>query len=100
MFGNMMEKLQQMKQKVEESKKRLDTVFVDGIAPGGKVKVTMSGNRKVKSISIDDALLHGDKEELEDLIIIATNNALDQAEKVYEAEMQGAAMGLMPGMGL
>jgi DNA-binding protein YbaB len=45
-------------------------------------------------------LLQTDKEELEDLIIIATNNALDQAEKVYEAEMQGAAMGLMPGMGL
>jgi nucleoid-associated protein EbfC len=100
MFGNMMEQLQQMKQKMEESKQRLEKISVEGIASSGKVKITMNGNRKVTAVDISASLQETEKEELEDLLIIAINNALEQVEKVNEAEMQSTAMGIMPGLGL
>ena len=85
--GNMMKKLQEMQQKVEETKARLDTILVDGEA-AGKVKVTVTGNRGVKSVSIAPELSELDKEELEDLLIIALNQALEKAEKVNESEIK------------
>lgn len=97
MFGDMMSKLQDMKRKVEETKAKLDTLTVNGEADNGKVKVTVNGNRKVKSISIQEQLTTIDKEELEDLLIVALNRALEQAEKINEAEMAGAAKGILPG---
>lgn len=93
----MMKKLQEMQQKVEETKARLDTILVDGEA-AGKVKVTLTGNRGVKSVSIAPELSELDKEELEDLLIIALNQALEKAEKVNESEMKAASAGLIPGM--
>src|SRR5687767_11277424 len=96
MFGNMMEKLQAMKQQTEDAKKRLDNILVIGEAPGRSVVVEMTGNRKVRQITISPDFKQMDKEELEDLIIIATNHALEQAENVFESEMKSVAMGILP----
>lgn len=100
MFGgnNMMKKLQEMQQKVEETKARLDTITVEGKSNNGKVSVLMTGNRTMKSISINQELSELEKEELEDLIAIATNDALAKAEQVNESEMRAASAGMIPGM--
>jgi len=95
MFGNMMGKLQEMQKAVEESKRKLDTITVEGKADYLTVEVT--GNRRVKNVRIDQNA-EIDREELEDLITIALNRALEQADKVNEAEMASSAKGLIPGM--
>ena len=95
-----MGKLQEMQQKTEEIKKRLDNINVEGDAENGKVRAVSTANRKIVSISIADELQNGDKEELEDLVILAVNRALEKAEKIAEAEMAGAAKGMLPGLGL
>ena len=98
MFGDlqgMMGKLKETQQKIEETKKRLDTVLVDGSANQGKVRVTVTANRTVKNIAIDDSLLQ-DKEELEDFLIIALNNALKKASDINDAELAAAAKDGMP----
>jgi hypothetical protein len=98
-MGDMMGKMQEMKQKSEEVKKRLDTISVSGEAEGGKVTVVSTGNRKITSIQINDELMaQGDKEQIEDLVILAVNKALEKAEKVSEAEMAGVAKGMLPGL--
>ena len=59
MFGDlsgMMQKLQDAQQKVEETKKRLDTVLIDE-ETDGKVKVTVTSNREIKSITIDQSII-------------------------------------------
>ena len=97
MFGNMMDKLHEMKQKSEEIKKRLDTISVDANAED-LVKVVSTGNRQITSIEINEQLIkEGDKEKIEDLCMIAINRALGKAEKVAESEMQGIAKGMLPG---
>jgi len=98
MFGNMMERLQEMQQKTEDAKKRLENITVIGEAPAQSIVVEMTGNRKVKNITVNVDLKDIDNEELEDLIIIATNKALEQAENVFETEMKSVAMGILPGM--
>ncbi len=98
----MMDRLRQAQAKIEETKKRLDSVMVDGEAGNGLVVVTVTANRQVKNVAIDKSL-YDEPEALEDYLIIALNNALEQASKINETEMAAAAKdGLpdLPGMGL
>ncbi len=72
MFGDimgMMGKLKETQEKVEATKKRLDTVLVDESSSDQLLKVTLTANRTLKSITIDDRLLE-DKEQLEDYLIL------------------------------
>ena len=98
MFGDMsgmMQKIKDAQKKVEETKVRLNTVLVDESGADGKIKVTLTANREIKSISIDDALL-ADKEELEDFLIITLNKAIAKASQINEHEMAVAAKAGMP----
>ena len=105
MFGDlmgMMGKLKETQKKVEETKKRLDTVMVDAASNDGKVEVVITANRTVKSINISNELLE-DKEQLEDYLILTINKAIEKATKVNDAELAAVAkegMPNIPGMDL
>ncbi|KAB2809859.1 YbaB/EbfC family nucleoid-associated protein [Phaeocystidibacter luteus] len=94
---DMMAKLQEAQAKVEEAKERLNTITVQGSSSNGKITVTMTGNRKVTDVVIDESL--SDTDEIADLMVIAMNDALEKANSVNEAEMGAAAKSSMPGMG-
>jgi len=97
MFGDlsgMMGKLKEAQQKIEDTKKRLNTVLVDAESGNGKVKVTVTANREVKNITISDEL--SDKEEISDYIVLALNEALSKANSINEAELAAAAKDGMP----
>jgi DNA-binding YbaB/EbfC family protein len=101
MFGDMLGKLQEAQQKMQEGRQKLAAVIIDGEAGNGLVKVSVTGNREVKAISIDNQLMAPDKkEELEDLLITALNRALKNAEQAWEDEMKGLAGGMLGGLGL
>jgi len=91
----MMAKLREAQAKIEETKSRLNTVMLDGDAGNGMVVVTITGNRTIKNIAIDDELLE-DKEALEDYLILALNNAIEKANQVNESELAAAAKGGLP----
>ncbi|WP_294821972.1 YbaB/EbfC family nucleoid-associated protein [uncultured Flavobacterium sp.] len=98
MFGDlmgMMGKLKETQQKIEETKKRLDTVLVDEQSSDGLLKVTLTANRQVRSIEVDDALLE-DKEQLEDYLVLVMNKAIEKATAVNEAELAAVAKDGMP----
>ena len=96
----MMGKMQETQRKIEETKKRLDTVLIDEQSSDGLLKVTLTANSYVKSISVDDALLE-DKEQLEDYLILVINKALSKAANVNQTELDAVAkvdMPMIPGM--
>ena len=96
----MMGKLKETQQKMEETKKRLDSVLVDEQSTDGLLKITITANRTVKSITIDDTLLE-DKEQLEDYMVLVMNKVIEKATKVNEAELDAVAkmdMPMIPGM--
>lgn len=98
MFGDlmgMMGKLQETQKKMEETKKRLDTVLVDEKSSDGLLSVTLTANRSVKAIEIDDSLLE-DKDQLEDYLVLVLNKAIAKATAVNEAELGAVAKEGMP----
>ena len=105
MFGDlmgMMGKLKETQQRIEETKKRLDTVLVDESSNDGLLKVTLTANRTVKSIAIDDTLLQ-DKDQLEDYLVLVMNKAIEKATQINELELGAVAkegMPNLPGMDL
>lgn len=98
MFGDMMgmmNKLKEAQKKVEETKERLNTVLLDESSNDNKLSVTITANRTIKSLRIDDELLE-DKEMLEDYLIFTLNKAIEMASKVNEAELAAVAKEGMP----
>jgi DNA-binding protein YbaB len=85
----MMGKLKETQQN-GRNKKRLDTVLVDEQSTDGLLKVTITANRTIKSVTIADDLLQ-DKEQLEDYMILVMNKAIVKASKVNEAELDAVA---------
>ena len=92
-FLDQMKQLMEIKQKMEETKKRLDTIEV--WAENDFVKVTVTGNRKIKDISV---LKTDDTVALEGKLQTAINEALEKADNVMQSEMMGATKGMMPDM--
>ncbi|SEH55218.1 hypothetical protein SAMN02927937_00166 [Paenimyroides aquimaris] len=98
MFGDlmgMMGKLQEAQKKVEETKQRLNTVLIDEQTADGLLKVTVTANRQIRSLELNDELL-SDKEQLEDYLILTLNKALEKAGAINEAELAAAAKDGMP----
>ena len=99
---NMMSKLKETQQKIEATKQRLDSVLIDEKSNDNLLNVTITANRKIRSISIDESLLE-DKEQLEDYLILVLNKAIEKATNVNEAELAAVAkegMPNIPGMDL
>ena len=91
-------KMGELKQKMEAAKERLNHVQVVGFAGDKEIQVTMNGNRKLLAIEIADHLLFPEKKnEVQELIEVAMNRALNDVEKVFEAEMKSAGKGMIPG---
>jgi hypothetical protein len=97
MFGNLMDKMQEAQQQMQEVKDKLSSIFVEAEAEGGLVKVKADGNRKIRDITISELLVkQGDTEAIEELVLTAINRVLDKAEQIAENEIQGAAKDLLP----
>lgn len=95
---DMLGKMGQMKKAMEEVKARLDHITVIGEAGEGQVKVTITGNMKVKAVEIHERLMDTTrKEELEELTELAINRAIDQSRNIMETEMRVVGQGMFPG---
>jgi DNA-binding YbaB/EbfC family protein len=99
----LMKQAQEMQQKMANVQAELDTIEVEGAAGGGMVKVTMTAKGALKAVSIDPALMVADEREiLEDLIVAASTDARNRAERVMQERMAEITKGLPipPGMKL
>ena len=101
-LAGLMKQAQQMQQNMQKAQAELANVEVEGQAGSGMVKVIMTCAREVRRVSLDDSVMSDDKEILEDLIVLALNDAMKKAEEITQQRMSGfsAGMGLPPGMKL
>lgn len=81
-FGNMnqlMRQAQKMQEDMARAKKELEESEFSSSVGGGMVEVKMTGDRKMKSISIKPEVVDPDDiEMLEDLVVSAVNDCLGQ----------------------
>jgi nucleoid-associated protein EbfC len=96
----MFDKIFEAQQKAGEAKQRLDNITVIGTAEGGKITVTANANKAVKSIAIDEAFFkEADREEIEELLVVALNKAFEQAENISQSEMAAMTKEMFGGLG-
>lgn len=93
----MMKQIQMIQEKMAQVQQSLELMTVTGEAGGGMVKVTANGKQQIVKIHLDKEVIDpNDPDMLEDLIVAATNKALDEAAKVAKEEMAKVTSGLLP----
>jgi len=95
-----MRQARKMQEQLETMQEGLKDMETSSSAGGGMVKVTVTGDLRVKSISIDpEAVDPDDVEMLEDMIIAAVNDALESANAMANQQMGSITGGLgIPGL--
>lgn len=100
-FGNLAKMAQQMQADMARAEQELTQLRVEGTAGGGAVKAVVTGKRELLSIEIQrDVVDPEDVEMLQDLVLAAVTDALQQAKKAEEDRMARITGGMrIPGMG-
>ena len=95
-----MKQAAKMQQQMEQIQSQLAARTVEATSGGGAVKVTARCDGSLASIKIDPAAINpADAQLIEDMVLTAANQALDQAKKISSDEMGKVTQGLnMPGM--
>jgi len=92
-----------LQEKFKQLQEEAASKTVEAQSGGGMVRVTVDGSMQVRRIEVDPSLLAAnDKGMLEDLITVAVNEGLRQAQKMVAEEMgKLAPMGMLkfPGLG-
>src|SRR5690606_21221599 len=96
----MMKQMQKMQKQMAEAQEKLGEEQLEGSAGGGMVKVIVSGDKEVLEVIINpDVVDVEDVEILQDLIIIATNEAMKKADELTNSTMGQFTKGMnLPGM--
>ena len=91
-----MQQIQQLQEQMVKAQEQLSEEQVTGSAGGGAVQVVVTGDQRVLSVNVDPGLIEdGDQEILEDLILTAINQGLDESRKLAESKL-----GPLAGQGL
>lgn len=99
-FGNLAKMAQQMQAGMARVDAELQDLRVEGSAGGGAVKAVATGKQELESITIDPGVVDPDDVEmLQDLVLAAVREALDQAKAVAEQKVGQVTGGLrIPGL--
>ncbi len=91
----LMKQAQVMQKKMQEAQERLAETEVEGSAANGLLKIVLNGKSEMKKISIDKSLVSADDVEmLEDLLLVAYNDAHTKVEALAEEGMKEATGGV------
>ena len=93
-FADMLSKAKAMQDKMKEVQEQITQLEVEGESGGNLVKVILSGDYELKSITISDKAKQEDREIINDLIIAAYNNAKENLKKKSAEELSKITGGL------
>ncbi len=87
-MGNMMKQMQKMQRQMQETQQRLEETEVTATSGGGAIEVVANGKKEIVSIKIDEDLLKdNDVDMLQDLILVAVNDAIKKVLDMSETEL-------------
>lgn len=99
-FNQLMAQAQAMQNKLSQMEEELKAKEYTG-SQGGEdgVTVVVNGDLEVQSVTIADDLMKEDKEMVQDMVLIAVNDAIEKAKKDREEKLGAATGGLnIPGL--
>jgi DNA-binding YbaB/EbfC family protein len=90
----LMRQIQKMQEDMEAAQAELEEEKIEVSVGGGAIKVVINGHQKVQSITIDRDVIDMEDEEwltdLQDLLLAAMNQAIEQSQNLQAERMQGA----------
>ncbi len=92
-MASMMQKAQKMQSDIKLAQDEIKLLSCTGESASGGIKITINGQHQTTAVEIDKGLLN-DKEMLEDLIMMAINDASSQVNRISEEKMKGVTGGL------
>lgn len=99
-IANLMKQAQQMQKRLGDMKEELEKESITASSGGGMVTVTMNGKQKVTAIKIDPEVFKADDVQmLEDLVLVAINEAQDRVQEMVKEKMASMTGGIsIPGL--
>ena len=99
-LGQMMKQAQQMQQKMARVQQELEQRELEASAGGGMVTARVNGKQQVLALTIDPSVVDSqDVEMLQDLVLVAINEAIRQSQQMVQEEMGKLTGGLsIPGL--
>ncbi len=93
-FSDMLSKAKKVQDKMKEIQENLKKVEVEGVSGGNLVKVVLSGDHEMKSISINPDARNEKEEILSDLIKAAYSDCREKLKKKTSEELLKATGGI------
>ncbi len=98
-FAALLQQAQALQEKLKAMQEEVAARTVDGQAGGGMVKAVADGAMRIHRVVLDPALFEAnDKPMLEDLVVVAVNDALERARQMVAEEM--GKLGPLGGLGI
>jgi len=93
--GGMMNQLKKMQEQLALAQAKLADETVSGTSGGGAVKITVTGDQRCKAVEIDPEFLKdADAEMLQDMLLTAFNQAIDNSKQLQNDRLGPLAGGL------
>ncbi|MFN2528395.1 MAG: YbaB/EbfC family nucleoid-associated protein [Candidatus Baltobacteraceae bacterium] len=98
--AQLMQQMKKMQMEMARAQEELANTVVTGVAAGEVVKIEMTADHRIKSVKIaKEAIDPEDAETLEDLLVVAMNDAVAKAQAASEKRMGAVTGGLkIPGL--
>ena len=94
----LMQQAQKMQKQMEKKQKELESKEFEFSSNGGAIKIKMLGSKQLTSLEIDEDLIDpSEKEMLQDMLMVAINEAISKIDEEAGAIM-GSVAGGLPGM--
>jgi nucleoid-associated protein EbfC len=94
---NMLGKVKDIQAKMKEAQESLGSIIETGEAGAGMVRATVNGKKQLLKIEIDEDLIKPeDREVIQDLVVAATNKAMENIEDKIKEHLQKATQGVLP----
>ena len=98
-FGDMMNQAKALQESLFTIQEEIRNISVEGESGAGLVKVSVSGDSKVREVTLDPELLNEEKRVIEELLAGAVNDAIDKLEASKIEKMKSIGGGLLGGLG-
>lgn len=99
-FGDPRKMMKQMQQMQERVQKEIAALEIEASSGGGMVKVTLDGEKNLKSLVIDPEVVDPeDVEMLQDLVLAAINDGVRKVDEAMREKIGGLTGGMkIPGL--
>lgn len=99
-MAQLLKQANQMQSKMKKAQEDFASKTFEGTAGGGAIKATVTGDYLLKTLAMSPEIIkENDPEMLQDLIVVAVNDAIKVAKTTYQKEMDSITGGMkIPGM--